>query len=128
MPIESLKRIKEDVKEVKAGWSWTLFFFSTFLGIPLFLRKLPTWGGAMLVLCIFFWVLTYIPMPDDGEPVPTSSDLLFLAVGCVMFGFTIFFGIKGNETTAKNLLEYGWSFHDDEDPRTEAAKYRWSLA
>lgn len=35
-----------ETKEVKVGFSWTLFFFSGFFGIPLFLRKLYRWGGV----------------------------------------------------------------------------------
>jgi hypothetical protein len=29
-------------KEIKVGWSWILFLFSCFLGLPLFLRKLSS--------------------------------------------------------------------------------------
>ena len=35
-----------ETRRVKYGWSWTLFFFSGFLGLPLFLRGLTTWGAV----------------------------------------------------------------------------------
>jgi hypothetical protein len=39
-----------ELKEVKVGWSWVLFLFSGFLGIPLFLRRLNGLGLVFLVL------------------------------------------------------------------------------
>ena len=42
-----------EVKEVKVGWSWTLFLFSCFFGLPLFLRKLNLWGG----ICVAYVAL-----------------------------------------------------------------------
>ena len=38
------------LRDVKIGWSWTLFLFSHFFGLPLFLRKLNMWGCVFLVL------------------------------------------------------------------------------
>lgn len=117
-----------ELKEVKVGFSFTLFFLSQFLGIPLFLRKLNTWGATMAALCILYWVLDYFPMPDDGQDYPTGSDILFLVIGLVMLGFSIFFGVSGNEMTAKHMLENGWEFADQDDQATEFAKMKWSLA
>ncbi|MDR6114125.1 MULTISPECIES: hypothetical protein [unclassified Sphingomonas] len=115
-----------EVKDIKIGFSFTLFFFSSVLGIPLFLRKLNQWGGCMLLMCIVYWCVNYLPMPDDGEPWPSGSDVFFTALSFAMLGFSIFFGIKGNEMTAKHLLENGWSFMED-DRATEFAKIKWSL-
>lgn len=115
-----------ELKEVKVGFSWTLLLFSNFLGIPLFLRRLTVWGGAMFALCIFYWVLNYIPMGDEDQSF-SGSDMLFVVVNFVALGLAIFFGVKGNELTAKNLLENGWQFADPEDASTEFAKSKWSL-
>ena len=41
-----------ELKEVKAGWSWTLFLRSGIFGQPLFLLKLHIWGFVFLVLCV----------------------------------------------------------------------------
>ena len=45
-----------EIKEVKVGFSWILFLFSGFFGLPLFLRKLYVWGGVFLAL----WVVNVI--------------------------------------------------------------------
>lgn len=37
-----------ELREVKVGWSWTLFFFSGLFGLPLFLRGLHVWGALFL--------------------------------------------------------------------------------
>ena len=113
-----------EIKDVKVGWSWTLFLFSWFLGLPLFLRKLPTWGAAMLALCILFWVLS--AFTSDTDPM-SQINILYYIVDTVLFGLTIFFGIKGNELTAKNLLENGWKFAAEEDQATHFARTKWSL-
>lgn len=39
-----------EIKQVKVGWSWTLFFFSGMFGIPLFLRGLHMWGAVFLAV------------------------------------------------------------------------------
>lgn len=113
-----------ETKDVNIGWSWTLFLFSWFLGLPLFLRKLPMWGATMLVLCIFYWVLDAFRL--DGDQI-TQIDILYFFVSFVILGLSIFFGIKGNELTAKNLLENGWKFAAEEDQTTHFARTKWSL-
>ena len=113
-----------EIKDLKVGWSWTLFLFSWFLGLPLFLRKLPIWGAAMLVLCIFYWVLDAL---RPGSDQITQIAILYFFISFVIFGLSIFFGIKGNELTAKNLLENGWKFAAEEDQSTSFARTKWSL-
>ena len=114
-----------EIKDLKVGWSWTLFLFSWFLGLPLFLRKLPIWGAAMLVLCIFYWVLD--AFRPGGDQI-TQIAILYFFISFVIFGLSIFFGIKGNELTAKNLLENGWKFAAEEDQTTSFARTKWSLS
>lgn len=50
-----------EMKQVKIGFSWILFFFPGFFGIPLFMRKLTGWGIVMLVWSLFmlFLVVSY---------------------------------------------------------------------
>lgn len=122
-----------EIKDVKVGWSWTLFLFSWFLGLPLFLRKLPMWGAAMLALCIFYWVLEAFTSGGDqiftsGSDQVTEVDILYFFVSAILFGMCIFFAIKGNELTAKNMLENGWQFATEEDQATRLARTKWSLA
>ena len=108
-------------RSVKVGWSWTLFLFSGILGIPLFLRRLHVWGGVMLAL----WMVNLV-----GPSVAvTDEDVFVLELAC-QIGFValgVFFGVKGNEMTAKNYLENGWSFSDPDDDATTFAKGKWGL-
>lgn len=110
-----------EIKEVKVGWSWTLFLFSGFFGLPLFLRRLHVWGAIFLV----FWVSSTLIVPgifteDDGVVVQIG---LFL----VSMGLNIFIAIKGNEMTAKNYLENGWTFVEPESELTKLGKMRWGI-
>jgi hypothetical protein len=106
-----------EFKEVKVGWSWILFLFSGFFGLPLFLRKLNVWGAIFLALWIVNLAITLVtPYADAG--------LLIVAIS---FGLQIFMGIKGNEMTAKNYLESGWVFTEPDNEQVKIAKARWGL-
>ena len=111
-----------ELKEVKVGWSWTLFFFSSFLGIPLFLRKLHIWGGVFLIL----WIVNLIA----PSLMPTQEETLGLTiiVNLLILGLVIWMGIKGNEMTAKNYLENGWSFDESESDSVKFAKGKWGIS
>ncbi|MDR2056010.1 MAG: hypothetical protein LBQ10_09125 [Desulfovibrio sp.] len=108
-------------KEVKVGWSWILFLFSGFFGLPLFLRKLNVWGAIFLVLCIVFLVAPNV-IPNDDD-----SFALSLVLQLSSCGLSIFLGIKGNEMTAKNYLESGWMFAEPDSQQTKMAKSRWGI-
>jgi hypothetical protein len=43
---------QRDEREIKVGWSWTLFFFGNFFGIPWFMRGLPKYGLIGLLMGI----------------------------------------------------------------------------
>lgn len=104
-----------DIVQVKVGWSWTLFFFSSIFGIPLFLRKLHLWGCVFLGLCGFNMLIFYI------DPIS------FMLSQFVIIGMVIWFAIRGNEMTAKNLLKRGYEFVDPEGDVARFAKARWGL-
>ncbi|WP_034627626.1 hypothetical protein [Desulfocurvibacter africanus] len=105
-----------ELKQVKIGWSWTLFFFSGFLGIPLFMRKLTTWGALMAGL----WFLNMVTSIYEPDAVAIFT-LLFI-------GFAGFFGAKGNEMTAKNYLDNGWEIVDPSSDFVKMAKLKWKMA
>jgi hypothetical protein len=106
-------------KEVKVGWSWILFLFSGFFGLPLFLRKLNVWGSIFLVLWVVNLLVPYV-VTDD-------SSFLSIFLGLIFLGLAIFLGIKGNEMTAKNYLESGWVFAEPDSQQTKMAKERWGI-
>ena len=118
-----------ELKKIKVGWSWTLFFFSGVFGIPLFMRRLYVWGGVMIALYLVQILINAALSPGDditANDVGVMMESYF--VGFVGLGLAIFLGVKGNAMTAKNYLEHGWMFAYPEDGDTEYAKQKWSLA
>ena len=110
-----------EVREIKVGWSWILFLFSSFFGLPLFLRKLHVWGGIFLVL----WSL-YIIFPSMMQNEEEALSLMIL-LNLVFLGLQIWLGIKGNEMTAKNYLELGWNFTNPDSDEVKFAKGKWGI-
>jgi hypothetical protein len=106
-----------ETKEIKVGWSWTLFLFSGFLGLPLFLRRLNIWGGIFLV----FWLIS-IGTNSTEYGKELMWPLFFAAMG-----LQIFVGRKGNEMTAKNYLEYDWQFVNPDSDSVRFAKSSWGI-
>jgi Protein of unknown function (DUF2628). len=111
-----------EVKEVKVGWSWTLFLFSGVFGLPLFLRKLNIWGG----ICIALWFASAIVPSFSGDEMEALG--ISIAMMLLLLGMNIFLGIKGNEMTAKNYLEQGWEFIEPDSELVKAAKGKWGIA
>ncbi len=110
-----------EIKEVKVGFSWILFLFSGFFGLPLFLRKLYVWGGIFLVLWVVHIILSIV-----GEESETAA-IFYVLLQFIFIGLMIFMGIKGNELTAKNYLEQGWEFVDGDSEAVQQAKRKWNI-
>lgn len=104
-------QITGEIKRIKIGFNWVLFLFSWLYGIPLFIRGLWAHGLAVFALCVL------IVIAGKG-----AAPLL----GLVAIGTTIFYGIKGNELTAKRLLSDGWVFAEEGAP-TEFARAKWMV-
>jgi len=105
-----------EMKNIKVGWSWILFFGTLFLlGIPHFLRGLVVWGILAAVLNLLGLFFLNVP-----------SALMTLSI--VQLGLAIFLFIKGNEITAKNYLEKNWEIIDPESLNVKNAKSAWGLA
>lgn len=102
-----------ELKDIKVGFSWTLFFFSGFLGIPLFLRKLNSWGTVFLIL----WAIYLITFG-------TEFMVIISLISLVLSGWL---AIKGNEMTAKAYLEHNWVFANPESDETKYAKGKWGM-
>lgn len=109
-----------EIKQVKCGWSWTLFLFSGLFGLPLFLRRLYVWGGVFLALWIVNIIVPAILAPDQ-------SAAFVIAMGIICSGLAIWMGVKGNEMTAKNYLDNGWVFTEPQSDVTKLAKGRWGI-
>jgi hypothetical protein len=104
-------------RQIKVGWSWVLFFFSGFLGIPLFLRHLNVWGAVFLII----WALNIIGFTVQREQIGSMVNLIGI-------GLCIWLGVKGNEMTAKNYLQMGWMFVDPDEEVARLAKVQWGLS
>lgn len=110
-----------EVREIKIGWSWVLFLFSGFLGLPLFLRKLHIWGAMFLALWIVDVLVSAISTDRD------EAGVIHVMMFFVFLGLEIWLGIKGNEMTAKNYLDQGWVFLNPDGELTKMAKARWRI-
>jgi Bacterial PH domain len=109
-----------ELKQIKIGFSWILLFFSSFFGLPLFLRRLYIWGGVFLVLFVVYFVASEA---DSGAAAGICD-----GVGLINLGLSIWMAIKGNEMTGKNLLANGWDFAEPNSPETQYARLKWRLS
>ncbi len=117
-----------EIKQIKIGWSWVLFFFAGLWGIPLFLRRLYVWGGIFLFLGIVgmcqSWI-AYLVAEDEATTAVMGIGTLGFSLAYV--GLNIFIAAKGNELTAKNYLECGWVFAMPNSMETVEAMRRWNI-
>jgi hypothetical protein len=75
---------------------------------------------AFLALWIVFAVVPAMLPPEGAQSIVLFLNLVFL-------GLQIWLGIKGNEMTAKNLLENGWEFTDPGSDAVQFARLKWGL-
>lgn len=123
-------------KDLNVGWSWSLFLFSGFFGIPLFMRKLTAWAVTMLMLSLIFAASNVMTssIVSSGDLTDENIGLLLtlgtakLVLSLVMGVLAIFLGLKGNKMTAVNLLGRGWSFSSPDSDSVRFAKLKWKLS
>ncbi|MDE1571182.1 hypothetical protein [Aquabacter sediminis] len=112
-----------ELKAIKVGFSWTLFLFAGFFGIPLMLRKLYGWAALFLAISLLS------PFAMDLASAETDREV-FIAV-TLSFGFQLaallIIAIKGNELTAKRLIDKGWTFANPDSLETQLAKRKWGF-
>ena len=110
-----------ELKAVKVGFSWILFLFSSVFGLPLFLRKLYMLGGFMAGWRVLAILVSLLPI------APAMRDALTMTIFAGDIGLMIWLGLKGNELTAKNLLDHGWIFAKPESLEAQYASSRWGI-
>lgn len=112
-----------ELKAIKVGWSWTLLFFTQFFGIPLFIRRLNQW--AVIVLTMHLVTIYMTSRLEDTQDTEYAFSAIILSIFILALSF--FFALKGNEMTAKHLLENGWVFANQDDTMTHFAKNKWNV-
>jgi hypothetical protein len=109
-------------KRVGTGFAWDLFLFAGFFGVPLFWRRLPQWGAAVLVL----WLLVFVAGSVRASQGSTGvAELLLFVLFLVL---QVGLGFYGNRLMAKTLLAHGWVIDQPNDPGTKRVIERWGLA
>ena len=110
-----------DIRVVNTGWSWSLFLFSGFLGLPLFFRGLALWGTVMLAA----WSLCLTAPLVAGAGA--SADILDWVLTISMGALCGFFGLRGNALTAKRYLSLGYEFANPDGAEARVAAQSWGL-
>lgn len=108
------------VKRIPVGFAWDLFLFAGLFGLPLFLRRLPQWGAAILALWILDLSLGWIPFGDVATAGQVGLAGIFLAV-------QLWLGLKGNELTARAYVAQGWTVVHPEYVAVRRLAERWGL-
>lgn len=102
------------VKPVKVGWSWTLFFFSNFFGIPLFMRGLRGFGILFAAVDILYVIVNHF------------SFALASFIGLIQVVLAIWIALTGNSLTGDRYLKTGWQFVDEDSESAQMARERWA--
>jgi len=110
-----------DRKPLAVGWNWTFFFFSSFLGIPLFRKGLTAWGALIVILWSLDLALPLI-MPATAQVVT-----LGLVSGAVITVLSVFLAYKGNGLIARKYLARGYSFAKPDSTEARYAIEKWGL-
>jgi hypothetical protein len=110
-------------KRIRLGFAWDLFLFAPLFGVPLFLRRLPHWGAAILALWIIDLAIGRLLRGTTAAAAPTQI-ILFAAFLAVQ----LWLGFKGNELTAKARLAHGWTVDRPDFVATRRLLERWRVA
>ncbi|ABC77997.1 MAG: hypothetical protein GX625_08345 [Clostridiaceae bacterium] len=108
-----------EVKRIKIGFDWPCCLFGFFFGVPLFLKKLNSWGGVITGIVILYVLLN----TSESSHARNAAFVIFL----VIIGFSIFLGFKANEMAAKQLIDNGWKFKEGEDSNVALASEKWNI-
>lgn len=108
-------------RRVATGFAWDLFLFAGLLGVPLFWRRLSSWGAAVLVLWLLVVAVGAMRLSAASEAAAQFVlSLAFLAL-------QIWLGFFGNRLTAKTLLHHGWTIEQPNDSGTKRVIEKWRL-
>ncbi len=80
-------------------------------------------GGGGLFLALW---LVHIMLGIIGQESETAT-IFYVLLQFIFIGLMTFMGIKGDELTAKNYLEQGWEFVDNDSEVVQKAKRKWNM-
>jgi hypothetical protein len=109
-------------RRVATGFAWDLFLFAGVFGVPLFLRRLPSWGAAVLVLWLFVLIVSIVRISAGATEI--AQLVLFAAFLVLQIGL----GFYGNRLTARTLLHHGWTLDQPNDRGAKLVVEKWKLA
>jgi len=98
------------VKQIKVGWSWTIFFFDW---LALFVREMYPWAA----LFFGFFVVNIL----------LRGNMAIIPIVLCELGIKVYLCIKGNELMAKQHLQNGWEFAEPESAATRYARIQWGI-
>ena len=109
-------------KRISTGFAWDLFLCAGLFGVPLFWRRLHSWGAVILAL----WCVDLIigRLPISAATAHSSEAALFVAFLLLQ----LFLGFMGNRLTARAFLAHGWTLDQPSDLGTKRVIERWRLA
>lgn len=99
-------------KNLKVGFSWFFLLATPFYGLPQFVNGIWKHGLAVALIGLF--------------AVATMGSAPSSLIGLILIAAAVFYGVKGNQIVAKNLLAKGWQFDSDEHSVNQA-RIRWGL-
>ena len=108
-------------RRVSTGFAWDLFLFAGVLGVPLFWRRLSSWGAAVLVLWLLVVVVGSVRV--NVQATETAQLVLF----GIFLVLQIWLGFYGNRLTAKTLLHHGWTIEQPNESGTKRVIEKWKL-
>lgn len=109
-------------RRVATGFAWDLFLFAGVFGVPLFLRRLPSWGAAVLALWLFVLIVSIVRVGAE------TAEIAQLALFAAFFVLQIGLGFYGNRLTARTLLHHGWTIDQPNDRGAKLVIEKWKLA
>ena len=80
-------------------------------------------GGGGLFLALW---LVHIMLGIIGQESETAT-IFYVLLQFIFIVLMTFMGIKGDELTAKNYLEQGWEFVDNDSEVVQKAKRKWNM-
>jgi hypothetical protein len=108
-------------RRVATGFAWELFLFAGVFGLPLFSRRLSSWGAGVLVLWLFVLIVSIVRV---SAPVTQTAQLILFAAFLVL---QVGLGFCGNRLTARTLLHHGWTIDRPNDRGNKLVVEKWKL-